>query len=116
MSVLGDKSEALRLLSGIESGELSTDDAYAIAEKRDPLLVYFILRYLREKYAHNVSASDGVMSRILELSQNHEKIVAMTKEGEKDILREWFDDCHSTREFFQDPEGFINLIVDKIEG
>lgn len=111
-----EKREALRLLEGLENGNLTTADAYNVADKLDPVLVYFVLRYLREKYPPNEPRSQGVATRLVELTSTYDSIVKKSKAGEKDVLREWFDDSYTTREFFNEPEEFISMIVEKIEG
>jgi len=108
--------EGLRLLNGIENGTLSASDAYTIADQRDPTLVYFVFRYLREKYAPGRPESAGVLKRLLELTGTYDDLMKKTKAAEKDPLKEWFDDSHNMREFFASPDGFVQMIVDKIEG
>lgn len=108
--------ESLRLLRGLESGTLTTGDAFNIAEERDPVLVYFILRYLREKYPPSQPTSAGVVQRVIDLTRGYEEIVKMAKKGEKDPLREWFDDAYGMREFFDRDAELIEMIVDKIDG
>ena len=115
-SVLGIKSEALRLLTGLENGNLELTEAYRISENLDPVLIYFIVRYLRESYGPSNPHSKGVTDRMLELSSTYPKFVAATKKGEADILREWFDDSYSIRDFWNKQDEFIGMIVDKLEG
>tara|TARA_B100001094_G_scaffold285266_1_gene299306 strand:+ start:87 stop:398 length:312 start_codon:yes stop_codon:yes gene_type:complete len=103
-------------MEGLENGTLHTAEAFAIAEELDDLLIYFILRFLREKYHSNTPEGPGVMARILDLSQNHPSIVQKSQMGEKDILREWFDETFNMQEFFPDPEKLLHTIIDKIEG
>jgi hypothetical protein len=116
MSIDHGKREGVRLLSGIENGTLSTADAYNVAEKLDPVLVYFTLRYLREKYPASSPSAEGVSRRLVELTSTYDDLVKRSKEGEKDSLREWFDDTYNLREFFDKPEELVELLVEKIEG
>jgi hypothetical protein len=110
------KREALRLLNGIEQGTLSSADAFNVADKQDPLLVYFVIRYLREKYPAGQPTSQGVTQRLIELTSTYESITKNMKKAEKDSLREWFDDTYNMREFFGKPDEFVDMIVEKIEG
>jgi hypothetical protein len=105
-----------QVLSGIEDGNMSPYDCYLILEQLDPLIIYFVLRYLREKYPHTHPQSQGVMARIIEITNTYPDIVKKAQKGEKDSLREWFDDAYNMRQFFADPEGFVELIVEKVEG
>ena len=45
-----DKGQALKLLTGLENGSLSTGEARVIAEQLDPVLVYLIVHHLRESH------------------------------------------------------------------
>lgn len=114
MSIQEETREGIRLLTGLENGTLSSADAYNIAERRDPVLVYFVLRYLREKYP--LGESSGVARRLIELTSTYDQLVKMSKTGEKDILREWFDESYNMRQFFDQSSQFVELIVEKIEG
>jgi hypothetical protein len=116
MSFEHEKQEAGRLLLGLEEGGMSTADAYDIAENRDPLLVYFIFRYLREKYPPGGAQSQGIVERLLDLASTYDGLMKATKEAEKDPMREWFDDTHSMNEFFDDSQEFVDMIVEKLEG
>ncbi len=116
MSEEFEKREGKRLLHGIENGTLSSADAFTIADKRDPVLIYMILRYLRDKHPTVGGQATGVASRVLELSSTYDGIVRMAKKGEKDPISSWFHDTYTTRDFFKDPDGFIDVIVEKIEG
>ncbi len=113
---MSEKSETLRLLQGLESGTLQTADAFNIADKIDPLLVYFVFRYLRESYPPTNPASKGVLERMVEVSSTYPQLVAKAKSGEKDPIREWFDDTYSIREYRDNVEEFVELIYGKIDG
>lgn len=108
--------DALRLLVGLESGQINSSDAYQIASNLDPFLLASIFKYLRSKYPPASQASTGVLSRLVELGSTYPEIVLSIKKGEKDILFEWFDETYDIRSFFGSAEAFIELIVDKIEG
>ena len=116
MSFEQEKKDGLRLLSGLENGTLSTADAFNIADKRDPLLVYFVMRFLREKYPATNTASQGVLERLVALTATYSDLVKKTKAAESDPVREWFDDAYAMRQYFDKPEECVDMIVEKIEG
>ncbi len=116
MSEEFEKREGKRLLHGLENGTLVSADAFNLAEKRDPVLVYLILKYLREKHPTSGGRATGVATRVLELLSTYESIVKMAKKGEKDPISTWFNETYSTRDFYNDPDGFVDLIVEKLEG
>jgi hypothetical protein len=111
-----EKRESLRLLKGIENGTMTTADAANVADKRDPVIIYFVLRYLREKYPTRDPASQGVTSRLLELTSTYDNLIKASKKGEKDSITEWFDETYAVREFFDKPEELVDMLVEKIEG
>lgn len=114
MSVLSERSQGLRLLNGLEDGTLDSGDAIEIVDKIDPILTYFVLRFLRGIYK-DPNAGGGVIGRLADLGENHQQIAKIMREGEQDSMREWFDDTHDMSEFRGDAEGFVDLIVDKLE-
>jgi hypothetical protein len=116
MSIDFEKREGLRLLTGLENGNLNTADAFNVADQRDPVIVYFVLRYLREKYPATQPAGAGVTRRLVELTTTYDGVVAKAKQGEKDSITEWFDDTYTLHEFFDKPEELMELIIEKIEG
>lgn len=111
-----EKRESLRLLKGIENGTLTTADAANVADKRDPVIVHFVLRYLREKYPAREPSSQGVTQRLLELTSTYDNVIKAAKAGEKDSITEWFDETYSVREYFDKPEELVDMLVEKIEG
>lgn len=112
----GEKREGLRLLNGLENGTLTTADAFNIADKRDPVIIYFVMRYLREKYPASSPAALGVNQRLVELTGTYDSLVSKAKKGEKDPIREWFDDTYELKQFFDKPGELIDHLVEKIEG
>lgn len=108
--------EGLRLLKGLEDGNITSADAYNIAEKRDPVLVYFVLRFLRDKYPAANPSSEGVVRRVLELTSTYPDIVKMSKKGEADVITEWFNDSYAMAEYYEEQEALISMLVEKIEG
>lgn len=108
--------EGLRLLKGLEEGTITAADAYTVADKQDPVLVYFVLRFLREKYPASNPQSEGVTRRLLELTQTYPDVVKMSQAGEDDVITDWFNENYSVGEFYDDQEQFVSMIVEKIEG
>lgn len=111
-----EKRESLRLLKGVENGTMTTADAYNVADGRDPVIIYFVMRYLREKYPPSSPASQGVTSRLLELTSTYDSVIKASKKGEKDSITEWFDDTYNIRDYFDKPEELVDMLVEKIEG
>lgn len=110
------KKKSEQALNGIEEGNMTPYDAYLILEILDPVIVYFILRFLREKYPHTHPQAQGVISRMIEITNTYPDIVKKAQKGEKDMIREWFDDAYTVRQFFSEPETMIDMIVEKVEG
>ena len=116
MSLSHSIRDSLRLLEGLESGTLNGADAYEIADKVDPFILSSIFQFLRQKYPASNSASAGVMARLVELSSTYPEIVAKVKNGEKDLLNEWFQETHTMSEFYPEPERFLEVLMEKVEG
>ncbi len=115
MSFSGEKVDALRLLDGIEEGGSSSNDLFNLGHELDPLLVFFVFRYVREKYPPSSPSSQGVVERLLELSTNYADLVAKAKKGEEDPLVEWFDDAFELRDYFSNPERLIEMLCEKMD-
>jgi hypothetical protein len=110
-----DKGEAVRLLEGLENGGMNTADALVIAESLDPVLVYLIVRYLRESYPASDPAATSVLERVVELTSAHAGFVQKCREGEQDPVSQWFEAEHTFDSFRGRGTEFIELIVDKLE-
>ncbi len=113
MALEQEQKAALRILEGIEEGTMSTQDSFALVEDADPALIYLIFTWLRKKYGPDNPASDGVLGRLLEIS-NRGSVPKKMKEGQADPVVEWFEDGYSYRELGS--KEFIELIIDKLEG
>lgn len=116
MSIQRQVDEAVYLLDGLESGHLDAAAVYNKLKDYDPVLIHFYIRYLRDKYPPTHPAAEGVMARLLDLTGTYADIVQKARSGEKDIIREWFDETYSMREFFNDKEKFLQLLIEKLEG
>ena len=110
-----DATSAIQLLRGLEGGGMTPFAARAIAEKLDPVLLYIVVRYLREVYPASNRAATAVLDRVVELTEKWPALVARAKEGERDPVSEWFSSAHTFGEFRGRGADLINLIVDKLE-
>jgi hypothetical protein len=107
-----EQRAALRILEGIEEGTMSTTDSYGLVEDADPALIYLIFTWLRKRYADHPN-SDAVIGRLVEVS-NRPKVAKLMKEGQADVVVQWFEETYSYREL--DKNQFIELIIEKLEG
>ncbi|MFK7827733.1 MAG: hypothetical protein AB8G05_26540 [Oligoflexales bacterium] len=110
-----NKADVLGFISAVEDGNKGTADMYNAVVKFDPLLSYFLLRYLREK--HPVTdRSSGAGERLLDLVKTYPEIGRLASAPKNEPMIEWFDDSYSTRSYFSKPQEYVDLIVDKLEG
>ncbi len=116
MDINSEIRNASRLLQGLENGNLQGADAFELAEETDPVVLHLIFAYLRAKYPASNESSKGVMERLLELSSTYPALVSKAKKGEKDPITEWFMETYSLRDFYQNSDEMIQLIIEKIEG
>lgn len=107
--------DGVRLLEGIEEGTLAAAECYNIIESADCVTVSLIFKFLRSKYPPTRPDSSGVTSRLVELSGTYPSIVQKVKEGEQDMVYEWFEDSYAVSEFYPKPDEFVSLIVEKLE-
>lgn len=113
---MSELRNALWTLDAIENGTANATSIHKTASELDPVVVYFIFRYIREIYTPEHPASTGVMTRLLEVTKTYDDLVTRAKKGEKDPVREWFDDTHRMKEFVGKSHELIEIIVEKIEG
>lgn len=110
-----DKADVLSIISAIEDGTKATADIYSLVLKFDPLLNYFLLKYLREKHPIT-DRNSGAGERLLDLVKTYPDIGRLATPPKNEPMVEWFDESYSTRTYFSNPEEYVNLIVDKLEG
>jgi hypothetical protein len=115
VNTLTDKRAALRLLDGLENGGMTSAEACVIAESLDPVLVYLVVRYLRETYPASDPAASSVLERVVALTSEHPAVVEKCRDGERDSVSQWFEEVHSFVSFRGHAPDFIELIVDKLE-
>lgn len=119
MDINSQIREGVRFIIGIEDGNLPVADCYMICENLDPVLVSLMVHYIRHKCSRpsvRDSSGGGGLSRLLELSSTYPDLVNEIREGEKDSLFQWFEDGYQYQDYFHEPEAFVELIVEKLEG
>lgn len=114
MDFAQEKRAALGILKAIEDGRQSTSAIAHLMTDADPALVHLIVSWLREKYGAGHPAAEGVVGRIVELSQSSGLFRQKMSEGKRDSIVTWFEETHQYREFSSNE--FIDFIVDKLEG
>lgn len=115
MSTTTDKRDALRLLTGLENGGMTSSDAFVLAQTLDPVLVHLIVRYLRESYPASDPAAGSVLDRVVTLMSAHAELVDKCRDGERDSVSQWFEEEHSFETFRGRGADLVELIVDKLE-
>ena len=99
----------------VSDGRMTASEVAPFAQELDPVLVYVILRYLREAYPASNPAANAVLDRVVALTSNWPEIVAKSKEGEQDPVSVWFTDEHSFGDFRGRSSEMLDLIIDKLE-
>jgi hypothetical protein len=115
MDTSTDRERALALLRGLEYGGMATAEARILAEDLDPVLVWVVVRYLREVYPASDPAATAVLERVVRLTSAYPGIVQKSKQGERDPVAEWFAGEFGFRDFRGRGERMVETIVDKLE-
>jgi hypothetical protein len=110
-----DRDLALRLLRGLEDGVMAASEAAVAAEDLDPVLVYFIVRFLRTVHPASSPSAHAVLERVLNLTSAYPAIVRKSQEGEHDPVSQWFASEYSFGDFKGRGAELIAMIVDKLE-
>lgn len=113
MSFEHEEREARRILEGIEYGTMTPRESWTLIQGADPTLVYFLITWLRTRYARD-PAAEAVIGRIVALVQAHPEVQQIMKTGEDDPIVEWFEDSYGYKEMSADE--FVRLVVEKLEG
>lgn len=101
-----------RFMDAVSDGMIPLEEASLIAEELDPLLVYFMLRYLKEMYGKDQQGSGG---RLLQLLSNYPVLAKLAVAPKNEPMLEWFNDSHTVHSFHSRDE-YLNTIIDKLEG
>jgi hypothetical protein len=109
-----DQQEALRLLEGLENGGMSTESAQVLAQEMDPVLIYIIVRFLRETYPASNPAATAVLERVVAMTSKDPAFTRNCKVGEQDPISRWFEMEYSFKEFRGRGPDLIALISDKL--
>jgi hypothetical protein len=115
MSGSTSKTDAEKLLRGLDDGKMTPSEGAFLAQDLDPVLVYVILRYLRETHPASNPAASAVLDRVVALTSTWPAIVAKAKEGEQDPVSQWFTSEYSFGDFRGRGSEMLDLIVDKLE-
>ena len=115
MTTTIDKSTAVRLLQGLEAGGSATADAQVIVETLDPVLIHFIVKYLRVSYPASNPAANAVLDRVVGLTSAYPAIVEKAREGELDSVSVWFENEYSFEEYRGRGRELIEMIADKLD-
>jgi len=108
------RGEALHLLRGIEGGRLRSSDLAHLVEQADPALAYLVFTWLRHRYGHGHPAAEGVLGRIVELTEGHPAVRAKLREGKADPIVAFIEEERGYGE--SDAEAFVAFVVEKLEG
>lgn len=108
-----ERKAALRILEGISEGTATTADSFTALDEADPVLVYFIVTWLRSRYGPNDPAGDAVLGRLIEITKRYPSVQKKIKEGQSDSVVAWFEDAYSYRNL--GAAEFIALVVEKLE-
>ncbi len=113
---MSELKSAQWVLQALENGNSNASEIYKTASQLDPVSIHFIFRYMREKFSPDHPAAAGVQERMVNLTATYDDLVKMSKKGEKDPIREWFDDTYRIKEYLTRGDELLELIVEKIEG
>ena len=113
MSFEQEKRAALRILHAVENGGLTARATYDLVEDADPALIHLIFAWIRTHYPPHHPAAEGVLGRLVEVCR-FPKVAGLMREGASDPIVTWFEDTYEYREL--DAQGFIDLVVEKLEG
>ncbi len=84
-----------------------------LIDQADSALVYFVFTWLRSRYV-NHPAAEGVIGRLVELTNGYSSVKTQMREGKSDAIVAWFEEEHSYRDF--GATEFVDLVIEKLEG
>lgn len=115
MTAAEDRSRALRLLEGLENGNLTPMNAGVLAEDLDPVLVHAIVNYLRAIHPAGDPAATAVLERVVKMTSAVPALVAKHREGAEDPITTWFESEYAYTDFRGRREALIDTLIDKLE-
>ncbi len=109
-----EKQHAFGILLGIAQASATADETFALLKDAEPVLVYFLFRWLKKYYHKDHDDYEFVKANLSDVRNSHRQLTRMAKDGEEDPLVEWFEGNYKYREMtaFE----FIDLIIEKLEG
>jgi hypothetical protein len=106
-----DKRNVSRFMDAIEGGVVPLDDAFLLAENIDPLLLYFMLRYLKESYGRDTQGPGG---RLLQFLSTYPQMAKFAIPPKNEPMVEWFNDGYTVQSF-KSRDEYLDMIIDKME-
>ncbi|MEM6993986.1 MAG: hypothetical protein AAF721_25970 [Myxococcota bacterium] len=107
-----EKAAALKMVEGIELGTMSADESHALLDEADPVLVYFVFKWLRKRYRDH-DLGQLVLGRMNEVRNTYRAITRKAKSAEDDPLVGWFEGSHVYADL--SAEEFVDIVVEKLE-
>ena len=107
---------ALYVLNGVEDGKLDHEKTAKYMMELDPVIVFFLVKFLRDKYPPSNPASSGVIERLVLLLSTHPSVLTRSKAGERDAVTEWFLDSYDLKSYFRNPDQMFQILFDKLDG
>ena len=109
-----EKQHAFGILLGIAQGSAMADETFALLKDAEPVLVYFLFRWLKKYYHKDHDDYEFVKANLSDVRNSHRQLTRMAKDGEEDPMVEWFEGHYRYREM--SAFEFIDLIIEKLEG
>lgn len=109
-----EKQHAFDILLGIAQATAMADESFALLKDADPVLIYFLFRWLKKHYHKDHDDYEFVKANVGDLRNSHRQLTRMAKDGEEDPIVEWFESTYKYREM--SAFEFIDLLIEKLEG
>lgn len=91
---------------------MTAEESHARLVEADPVLVYFIFKWLRKRYRDH-DLRHEVMARLNEIRNTHRSITRTAKSAEDDPIIGWFQGEYEYADL--SAQEFIDVVVDKLE-
>lgn len=115
MSAADEKRDALRLLAGLEKGDVPFADLPVLVEQLDPVLVHVVFSFVRAVHPASDPAASAILERLVRLSSASAEAVRKNREGARDPIARWVESEHDYRAFKGRGADLIDLVVDKLD-